>query len=219
MSYDVILSSQTLQLYSHGILKRTSPFGCCLFGSLPVTQLIWHSLNATCTCDQSSSERPTWQSDCECQSSLQTGLSSRRQEAGSSRGAALSHLPAALAASLPHHSNHVWWCAQLQAGRLFWFQPVWHICCVSCCVVPVCELSATGARVLRISFVHVYRACTYKQAGHGTHGVEGQEASRAPVQLLSRAINPHCLLGCVGSRLWVLYLKDALSANKPGMKS
>lgn len=131
-------------------IEKDIPFGCCVIGSLPVTQLIWRSLSAMCTCDQSSSERPRWQSDYECQSSLQTGLSSSRQEAGSSRGAALSHLPAALAASPPHHSNRVWWCAQLHAGRLFWFQPVWHICCLSCCVAPVCELSATGANVFLI---------------------------------------------------------------------
>lgn len=48
--------------------------------------------------DQScSTHSPRWQSDCECRRSLQTGLSSSRQEAWSSLDAAMYRLPAALA--------------------------------------------------------------------------------------------------------------------------
>lgn len=179
-------------------IEKDIPSGCCLIGSLPVTWLIWRSLNAVCTYDQSRSEHPHMTKWLECQSGPQTGLSFSRQEAGSSRGAALSHLPAALAASLPHHWERVWWCAQVHAGRLIWFHPLWHICCLSCCVVPVCEPSTTGANVpLMLPFMFTNRPLAYKLAGMVCNVWKvrrPEEMRRASVRLVLRAITSHSLL-------------------------
>lgn len=117
--------------------------------------------------------------------------------------------------SLPHHSNRVWWCAQLHAGRLFWFQPVWHICCLSRCVVPVCELSATGANApLVLLSVFTNRARAHKQASmvHVVWKVRRPyETLREPVQLVSQAINlPAKCVVCVGCRMGVLCIKRCI---------
>lgn len=79
--------------------------------------------------------------------------------------------------SLPRHSSHVWWCAQLRAGRLFWFQPVWHICCLSRCVVPVCRAERDRGKCGSHPSVRVYKQGSRLQTGrHGPHHAKGQEA-------------------------------------------
>lgn len=187
-------------------IEEDIPSGCCLIGSLPVTRLMWRPLNALCTYDQSRSQHPHMTKWFECQRGPQTGLSFPRQEAGSSRGAGLSQLPAVLAASLPHRHKRVWWCARVRAGRLIWSQPPWHICCLSCCVVPVCEPSTTGANVLlMLPFMFTNRALTYKLAS--VVGVvwkvrRPEQTPCASARLLLRAVMSHSLLlGCTTAGL------------------
>lgn len=136
MPHDEIWSRLSAHSYSRGVLERTSPLAVVSSGAY--LSAGWYDALWTraCTCDQSYSANPWWKSDWGCQSSLQTGLSSPRQEAASRGGAASSHLPAHLMVSTRH------------AGQLFWFQPVWHICCLSRCVVAVWELSSIRTALL-----------------------------------------------------------------------
>lgn len=201
ISYDVILSWRTAYWKGHPLWLLSHWEPTCHAADMTLFECsvyMWSEL-------QRAPQMTKW---LEVSKQPTNRLSSSRQEAGSSRGAALSHLPAALAASPPHHSNHVWWCAQLHAGRLFWFQPVWHICCLSRCVVPVCEPSATGANVLLIlPSVFANRAHAYKQASmvHIVRKVRRPyKTLRAPVPLVSQAINPAANVWCVGRRMWVL---------------
>lgn len=141
--------------------EKDIAFGCCLIGRLPVSWLIWHSLNASAYMWSELQQAPlmTKWLGVSKQPTNRPVLSQRRCLVSSAS------------------SNHVWWCGQLHAGRLFWFQPVWHICCLSNCVVPVWELSSTGANTLLIllsAFANRVRA--YKIGQHGTHDVQGQEA-------------------------------------------
>lgn len=197
-------------------IEKDIPFGCCLIGSLPVTQLMWRSLNAVCTCDQSGSKHP----DDKVPRSVKAAYKQACPLADRKLGAAealpclicqqrsLCSLP-----SPPHHSSHVWWRARLHAGRLFWFQPVWHICCLSRCVVRLsARLSATGANVLLILLsVFTNRGSRLQTGQHGTHRVEGQEALRDITCTCAAGVTSHQSCSkCAGWRVWVLRIKRCI---------
>lgn len=137
-------------------IEKDIAFGCCLIGRLPVSRLMWHSLNASAYMWSELQQEPLM--------TKWLGVSKRptNRPVLSQRHCLVSSAS----------SNHVWWCGQLHAGRLFWFQPVWHICCLSDCVVPVWELCSTGANALLILpsvLTNRVRALT-KTGQHGTHG-------------------------------------------------
>lgn len=163
MPHDEIWSRLSEHLYSRGVLERTSPLAVVSSGAYLSARWYDALWTPARTCDQSCSANRWWKSDWGCQSSLQTGLSSPRQEAASRGGAALSHLPAHLMASTRH------------AGQLFWFQPVWHICCLSHCVVAVWELSSIRTALL-----------FYKQG------------SRCTVHITERSKEMLCMWPCFG---------------------
>lgn len=206
-----------MHLYSHTVLKRTSPLAVVSLGaylSHGWYDALWmrrvHVIRAAASADDKVTRgvKAAYKQACP--------LPDRKLGAAEA-------LPCLICQqhSLPHHSNHVWWCAQLHAGRLFWFQPVWHICCLSRCVVPACEPSATGANApLVLLSVFTNRARAYKQASmvHIVWKVRRPyETLRAPAQLVSQAINPAASVRRVECECSVL--DGALSANKPCLKS
>lgn len=175
-------------------IEKDIAFGCCLIGSLPVSRLTWRSLNASVYMWSELQQAPL----------MTKWLGVSKQPTNRpvlSQTGSWEQQRRCLVSSAS--GNHVWWCAQLHAGRLFWFQPVWHICCLSRCVVPVWELSATGAKApLILLSVFTNRARAYKQASmvHIMWKVRRPyETMRAPVRLVSQAINPLCK--CVVCRL------------------
>ena len=124
-------------------LPMRRPFPVAVVWLRPkLASLIWGSLNPACPCDESPSAGSRCQSDWECQRGLRTGLSSLRQDAGSRTATASPRLPAALlfTGAMSDGTRH--------AGWALWFQAVWHICCLSHCVVHVCEPDTTRAALL-----------------------------------------------------------------------
>lgn len=211
MSYDVILSWRAVHLYSHSVLKRTSPLAVVSLGaylSHGWCDALWmrrvHVIRAAASAPHDKVTR---------------GVKAAYKQAcplPDRKLGAAEALPCLICQqrSLPRHSSHVWWCAPLRAGRLFWFQPVWHICCLSRCVVPVCGLRATGANAALILLsVFTNRARAYKPASmvHIMRKVRRPyETLHAPVLQVPQAINPDASVWCVGCRVWVLGIKRCI---------
>lgn len=202
------LSWRTVHLHSHSVLKRTSPLAVVLlraYLSQGWCDALWmQRVNVIRAAASTPDDKVT-----------------RGVKAAYKQACPLADRKLGAAEALPclicqqhHHSDHVWWCAQLHVGRLFWFQLVWHICCLSRCVVPVCELSATGANVSPILLsVFTNRARAYKQASmlHVMWWVRRPyETLRAPVQLVSPAINPTKNVWCAGCRMCVLCIRKCI---------
>lgn len=182
-------------------IEKDIAFGCCLIGSLPVSRLMWRSLNASVYMWSELRRAPlmTKWLGVSKQPTNRPVLSSTGSWEQQRRCLVSSHL------------NHIWWCAQLRAGRLFWFQPVWHICCLSRCIVPIWELGATGANApLILLSVCTNRACAYKQASmvHIMWKVRRPcETLCAPAWLVSRALSCSANVWRVGCWIGVLHDK------------
>lgn len=163
MSYDVILSWRAVHLYSHRVLKRTSPLAVVSLGvylSHGWYDTLWiqhtHVIRAVASTPDDKvtrSVKAAYKQACP--------LPDRKLGATEALPCLICQqrsLPRLLVTATMSDSVH-----NSHAGRLFWFQPVWHICCLSRCVVPVCKLSPTQANVFLIHLsLFTNRACAWK---------------------------------------------------------
>lgn len=196
-------------------IEKDIPFGCCLIGSLPVTRLIWRSLNAACTCDQSGSKHP----DDKVTRSVKAAYKQACPLPDRKLGAAEA-LPCLICQqrSLPPRLITAAMSDGVHNSALdgcFDFS----LCDTSvACHVALC-LSASWARpgqMCSSSFCPVFtnRGSRPQTSQHGTHHVEGQEAvgdtTCTPVQLVSQSISPAANARRVGCGMWVLCIKRCI---------
>lgn len=148
MSYDVILSWRSVHLYSRSVFKRTSPLAVVslrVYLSYRWYDALWmhcvHVMRAAASGPHdkvTSSVNAAYKQACPL-TDRKLGAAEAlpclicQQRSLVRRLPASSQRPCLTACTTPS------WTAVL-------IQPVWHICCLSHCVVPVCELSATRAK-------------------------------------------------------------------------